>query len=48
MDYQRLLPEMETVYVVSDRQIIQAPTATVGQVESEISTSVPHILNQHY
>jgi hypothetical protein len=28
-------PETEIVYVVTDGQIIQSPTAIVGQVESE-------------
>jgi hypothetical protein len=36
MDYQgKLLPETENVYVAFDGQIIQSPTAIVGQVESE-------------
>jgi hypothetical protein len=34
-------------YVVSDVQIIQSPATTVGQVESERSTSVSRILNHH-
>jgi hypothetical protein len=35
---------MEIVYVVSDGQIIQTPTAVVGQVESEGNISVPRII----
>jgi hypothetical protein len=42
---------VQQVYVVSEGQIIQPPTAIVDQVESDRSTgvSVLHILNrQHY
>jgi hypothetical protein len=46
-DYQRKLwPKTEIVYVVSDGQITQPPTTVVGQVESERSMSVLHILNR--
>jgi hypothetical protein len=36
----------EIIYVVSDGQITQPPTTVVGQVESERSMSVLHILNR--
>jgi hypothetical protein len=38
---------MEIVYVVSDGQIIQSPTAIICQAESERSIFVPSTLNQH-
>jgi hypothetical protein len=49
MNYQsKLSPEIKTVYILSDSQIFQSQTTTVGQVESERSMSVPRILNHHH
>jgi hypothetical protein len=36
------------VYVLCEGQTIEPPTAIVGQVESERSISVPHILNRQH
>jgi hypothetical protein len=42
------MPEIETVYVVSDGQIIQSPTVIVGKAESE-RISISHTLfNYHH
>jgi hypothetical protein len=44
---QQTVPRDRIIYVVSEGQIIQSPTAMVGEVESEGNVSVPRILNHH-
>jgi hypothetical protein len=44
----KLSAEMVIAYIVSDSQVIQSPTKTTGQDESERSISVQSILNHHH
>jgi hypothetical protein len=39
---------VQYIYAVSEGQVIQPPTTTVGEDESERNISVLHIPNHHY